>query len=447
MSDRAERCVHCRQPVRPGATFCGACGAPLANRGGRSSLAGRSHRAGGGGSRGPAGGAETQGAPHAGTIPGSIPVGPGEGTAMGGTLALVPAAPGKRLGAAVLDWLAPAVILVVLLSVGCASITSTRSSGFIVYDTGMLVLLGSVAVGLTLIYAFVIAGIEGRSGSTIGNRLMGIRSADNDGYAPGAGAVFVRGVVTGAGMLLAVFAAALVAIFKWFAAAPWILAPLVLLGIAWAFVVVLSSAWDRNGGLRGWNDFAAKTLVFDVGAGRNPVTTGGIQGPYSFAPLGLPPVQQVASPVASPVLSQPVPPSAAANNAGNHPDDSLDRTQLRGDSGLAAPVAVLRIQFDDGRDFRLDRNVLVGRNPAANAGESQAQLLAVPDPGRTISKTHLHLLTDGAGVWVTDRHSTNGSAVTTPDGVRTALQPGVPSFVSPGATVHFGDRSFTVGQA
>jgi len=366
---------------------------------------------------------------------------------MGGTLALVPAAPGKRLGAAVLDWLAPAVILVVLLSVGCASVTSTRSSGFIVYDTGMLVLLGSVAVGLTLVYAFVIAGIEGRSGNTIGNRLMGIRSADNDGYAPGAGAVFVRGVVTGAGMLLAVLAAALVAIFKWFAAAPWILAPLVLLGIAWAFVVVLSSAWDRNGGLRGWNDFAAKTLVFDVGAGRNPVITGGIQGPYSFAPLDLPPVQQVASPVASPVLSPAVPPAAAANNAGNHPDDSLDRTQLRGDSGLAAPVAVLRIQLDDGRDFRLDRNVLVGRNPAANTGESQAQLLAVPDPGRTISKTHLHLLTDGAGVWVTDRHSTNGSAVTTPDGVRTALQPGVPSFVSPGATVHFGDRSFTVGQA
>ena len=434
MSDRAERCVHCRQPVRAGATFCGACGAPLANRGGRSSLAGRSHRAGGG---------ETQGAPHAGTIPGSIPVGPGEGTAMGGTLALVPAAPGKRLGAAVLDWLAPAVILVVLLSVGCANVTSTRSSGFIVYDTGMLVLLGSVAVGLTLVYAFVIAGIEGRSGNTIGNRLMGIRSADNDGYAPGAGAVFVRGVVTGAGMLLAVLAAALVAIFKWFAAAPWILAPLVLLGIAWAFVVVLSSAWDRNGGLRGWHDFAAKTLVFDVSAGRNPVTTGGIQGPYSFAPLDLPPVQPVASPVISPAVS----PAAAAAIAGNHPDDGLDRTQMRGDAGQDAPVAVLRIQLDDGRDFRLDRNVLIGRNPAANAGESQAQLLAVPDPGRTISKTHLHVLTDGAGLWVTDRNSTNGSAVTTPDGVRTALQPGVPSFVSPGTTVHFGDRTFTVGQA
>lgn len=453
MSDMAERCVHCRQPVRPGATFCGACGAPLANRAARSNRSGRSSLAGGvAGSRGSAsGGAETRGAPHAGPIPGSIPVGLGEGTGMGGTLALVPAAPGKRLGAAVLDWLAPAVVLVVLLSLGFASVTSTRSSGFIVYDTGMLVLLGSIAVGLTLIYALVIAGIEGRSGSTIGNRLMGIRSADNDGYAPGTGAVFLRGIVTGAGMLLAVPAAALVAIFKWFDAALWILAPVVILGIAWAFVVVLSSTWDRNGGLRGWNDLAAKTLVFDVSAGRNPVTTGGIQGPYSFAPLDLPPVQPVASPVASPVGPPAVPPvvspATAASSAGSHPDDGLDRTQLRGDAGQDAPVAVLRIQLDDGRDFRLDRNVLIGRNPAANAGESQAQLLAVPDPGRTISKTHLHLLTDGAGVWVTDRNSTNGSAVTTPDGVRTALQPGVPSFVSPGTTVHFGDRSFTVGQA
>jgi predicted component of type VI protein secretion system len=110
-------------------------------------------------------------------------------------------------------------------------------------------------------------------------------------------------------------------------------------------------------------------------------------------------------------------------------------------------LAVLRIKLDDGRDFQLDRNVLVGRNPVGQTGEQQAQLLAVDDPGRSISKTHLHLLTDGPGVWVTDRNSTNGSAVTTPDGRRTPLQPGVPAFVSPGSTVHFGDRSFHLGQA
>jgi predicted component of type VI protein secretion system len=120
---------------------------------------------------------------------------------------------------------------------------------------------------------------------------------------------------------------------------------------------------------------------------------------------------------------------------------------MRGGPREPAPVAVLRIRLDDGRDFQLDRNVLVGRNPVGQAGEQHAQLLAVDDPGRSISKTHLHVLTDGAGVWVTDRNSTNGSAVTTPDGLRTPLQPGVPAFVSPGSTVHFGDRSFHLGQA
>ena len=219
---------------------------------------------------------------------------------MSGTLTLVPASPGKRLGAAVLDWLAPVAILTVLMSFGFAGITSTRSAGLIIYDTSLLAILSGIGAGLVLVYAFAVASVEGRSGNTIGNQLMGIRSADKDGYAPGLGAVFLRGIVTGAGMLLAVLAAVLLVVFRWFDAALLILGPLLLLGTAWAVVVVLSSAWDRNGRLRGWHDRAAKTLVFDVVRGRNPVATGGIEGPYSFAPLDLPPVQQVASPVASP---------------------------------------------------------------------------------------------------------------------------------------------------
>ena len=406
---------------------------------------------------------------------------------MSGTLSLVPASLGKRVGAAVLDWLAPVAILTVLLSIGFAGITSTRSAGLIIYDTSLLALLGGIGAGLTLAYVLTVAGVEGRSGNTIGNQLMGIRSTDRDGYAPGLGAVFLRGIVTGAGILLAVLAAVLVVVFKWFGAALLVLGPLLLLGTAWAVAVVASSAWDRNGKLRGWHDRAAGTLVFDVVHGRNPVSTGGIEGPYSFAPLDLPPVQQVASPVASrnrvasrnpvaaPAAVEPGLPVAADGTVtpvdggipvdgaipfdgvqqvnrlqpinGVHPDDAMDRTQVRGGARQDVPQAVLRITLDDGRDFRLERNVLIGRNPAPAAGESQAQLLPVPDPGRTISKTHLHLLTDGAGVWVTDRNSTNGSAVTTPDGVRTALVPGVPSFVSPGTTVHFGDRTFNVGQA
>lgn len=437
---------------------------------------------------------------------------------MTANLELVPATAGKRLGAAVLDWLAPVAVLVVTFAIGFAGITRTLSGGFIIYDTASLVLFGSIGMGLTLVYLVVLSSMEGRSGATIGNRVMGIRSADKDGYAPGGGGVFLRGLVTGAGIILTLVAAVVVVIFKWFDIALFILGPMLLVGTVWAVLVVVSNTWDANGKLRGWHDAAAKTLVFDVNAGRNPITSGGIQGPYSFAPLDLPPVQPVVSPVAGAAVpsqfsapatpGQPAPPPAAPVQpyapqphavqpapaqphatqphaaqpyaapqpyappsfsppaatsfqlpetpaatlpvpapATAHPDDDLDRTQMRGGAAYAVPLAVLRIKLDDGRDFQLDRSVLVGRNPVGQAGEQQAQLLAVTDPGRSISKTHLHLLTDGAGIWVTDRNSTNGSAVTTPDGRRTPLQPGVPAFVSPGTTVHFGDRSFHLGQA
>lgn len=401
-------------------------------------------------------------------------------------LQLVPATAGKRLGAAVIDWLPPLAVLVVTFALGFAGITRTRSGGFIIYDTASLVLFGSIGLGLTLVYLVAVVGMEARTGKTPGNLFMGIRSADHDGYAPGAGAVFLRGLITGAGILLALLAAVLVVVFTWFEAALLILTPLVLAGAVWAVLVVVSNTWDKNGTLRGWHDAAAKTLAFDVKAGRDPITTGGIQGPYSFAPMDLPPVQQVLSPVAganvpkvidaqpalTPVQHVPVSSPAGTLQASqfqasqfqapqqatgfhvpeprarqHHPDDDVDRTQVRRGAAGPAQVAVLRIRLDDGRDFQLDSSVLVGRNPVGQAGEQQAQLLAIDDPGRSISKTHLHLLTDGAGIWVTDRNSTNGSAVTTPDGHRTPLQPGVPAFVTPGSSVHFGDRTFYLGQA
>ena len=241
-----ERCQRCQQLIRPGATFCPACGAPLTNRAARNvrnidhSQREQMERA----------------AAHGSPIPGSIPVAPsgadaarpgaygpgvvgpgmsgpgayghgtdvqGGGTGMGGKLDLVPAAAGKRLGAAVLDWVGPAALLVAMLTIGLTTVTRTQSGGLIIYHTGTLVLLGSIALGVTVVYTLVQLGIEGRSGTTIGNRLMGIRSTDQDGYAPGGGPVFLRGLITGAGLLLAVVATVLVMVFQWFGAALWIL--------------------------------------------------------------------------------------------------------------------------------------------------------------------------------------------------------------------------------
>lgn len=490
MTDDVERCPRCHQPIRPGAAFCTSCAAPLINRSARN--AGRADPTPGTIPVAPSG--------HGGSFaPGQAPAGvqlngqgvhgQGGGTVLPNKLELVPADAGKRLGAAVLDWTGPVALLVVLFAVGFAGVTQSRSAGTIVYNTSSLVLFGGIGLGATLVYTLVQAMIEGRSGNTLGNRIVGIRSADADGYAPGGGAVFLRGLITGAGVLLAALAAVLVVVFQWFGAALVILGPLALVGGAWAVLVVVSNTWDPNSRLRGWHDTAAKTLVFDIKAGRNPITTGGIQGPYSFAPLDLPPVQQVASPVAGaarlqpqapaavpasvpvpapapapaaapPASFRPMPADAGAapieavrSQAVNgrafsaHPDDDHDRTQVRGDSSAPVTVAILRIRIDDGREVELDRSLLIGRNPAGHPGEESVQLLPVADPGRSISKTHLHVLAGNGGIWVTDRNSTNGSAVTTPDGIRTALAPGEPTHVRPGSTVHFGDRSFYLGQA
>lgn len=388
---------------------------------------------------------------------------------MAANLGLVPATAGKRLDAAVLDWLAPVAVLVVTFAVGFAGITRTQSGGFIIYDTGSLILFGGIGIGLglTLAYLVVMAGMEGRSGKTIGNQIMGNRCADKDGYASGGGGVFLRGLITGAGIILTLLAAVAIVIFKWFDVAVFILGPMLLLGAVWAVLVVVSNTWDGgHGSLRGWQAVNAQAPVpqppvqpRQPPAQRPAAQKPAVQQPAPAQPYAPQPSivqpssgpptfspQPYAPPSSTPFQAPHVVPPAPAPAAEVHPDDDLDRTQMRAGATYSPPVAVLRIKLDDGRDFQLDRNVLVGRNPVAQAGEQQAQLLAVDDPGRSISKTHLHLLTDGAGIWVTDGDSTNGSALTTPDGRRTPLQPGVPAFVSPGSTVRFGDRSFHLGQ-
>ena len=47
-------------------------------------------------------------------------------------------------------------------------------------------------------------------------------------------------------------------------------------------------------------------------------------------------------------------------------------------------------------------------------GEADAELVKLPDESRTVSKTHLALGVDDAGLFVVDRGSTNGSTVTPP---------------------------------
>lgn len=62
-----------------------------------------------------------------------------------------------------------------------------------------------------------------------------------------------------------------------------------------------------------------------------------------------------------------------------------------------AAIKAWYLDFDDGRSMMLDDNLIVGRDPAATSGETGANLLALGDEGRSVSKTHLRL--DAGPLW------------------------------------------------
>ena len=96
--------------------------------------------------------------------------------------------------------------------------------------------------------------------------------------------------------------------------------------------------------------------------------------------------------------------------------------------------------LDDGRRVVVDHLMLLGRNPHPDPGEEDAQLIKIADSTRTVSKLHLAIGVDQAGLYVVDRGSTNGSTVTTPGGATRRCVPGETVYVSAGSIVSMGDH-------
>lgn len=542
----AEPCRNCGAALAPGAAFCTLCGTSVTNR--AASPAPSTVPLGGpGGTVGPA-------APVAG-VPGIIPVGDspaapllppvqvGVDPRIAAATALVPGGAGRRLAAWVIDGIVPGIILGIAGGVGGALIKVTPSGNSQVLDlTWLLVLLGVGSV-LSVGWAVFQWLWEAKTGKTVGNLLLGLRTTCMDGGPAGVLAIFLRNLIVYVSSILPT------------------VGPL---------LVVLSNAWDSNGKTQGWHDKVAHTLVFNIRAGRDPLETGGIAERANFVPAGMPAVSQVSSPMARPAhqqwaqpdqtvqpgqWSQQAPPAPTApaargrrrrkqkdeqadpfappavqfhnqtnpgqpfpgqpaqpSNAfapppaapaaqpfapqgpitsvpgvtqptlpepprdfqpGNgfapapqHPAPQHQAPQPSAPETLAAaaaaadddagetrvrPVGVqaqpLRLVFDDGRSEDVSAVALIGRNPAGYDGEMISRLISVHDTSRSVSKTHLLVRASAEGLWVTDRNSTNGSAITSPAGGRAALSGGNPALAQVGARVHFGDRSFVVGRA
>lgn len=98
--------------------------------------------------------------------------------------------------------------------------------------------------------------------------------------------------------------------------------------------------------------------------------------------------------------------------------------------GIEAPVVVEHALF-------------LGRNPSATAEFADAEVLVVPDPRKSISKTHALLEVDG-GLWVHDLDSTNGVWIVLPGEDPSEVRPGTRAALSPGADLELGDVTIQV---
>lgn len=129
--------------------------------------------------------------------------------------------------------------------------------------------------------------------------------------------------------------------------------------------------------------------------------------------------------------------------------DEVEQTRLRPARGrvpeVPGPVPpTATLLMSDGRRVDFRGIALIGRDPTPRPGEDPDLLVRVADPGRSVSKTHLAVGTDRAGVWVADRDSTNGTVVTLADGQQILCGADQEVRLPEGASVSFGDYGFTV---
>jgi hypothetical protein len=106
-----------------------------------------------------------------------------------------------------------------------------------------------------------------------------------------------------------------------------------------------------------------------------------------------------------------------------------------------------RLYFSDRAPLVITGALFIGRNPSATGALPDAELLAIADPEKTLSKTHAVLEVDGADLWVTDLNSTNGIIVIDPDDSELLVEPGVRTPVVPGVTIEFGTYPIRVDRA
>src|SRR5215211_2430806 len=163
------------------------------------------------------------------------------------------------------------------------------------------------------------------------------------------------------------------------------------------------------------------------------------------AGVGAPPAGAAAFAAGANAEGQPA--GASAGPPGDRPAPNEAAGLSRISPSIAVPESARAdgqtgwfVVLDDGHEIDITGLVLLGRNPHAQPGEEDAQLIKIADETRTVSKSHLAIATDRDGAFLVDRGSTNGSTVTTSGGVSTKCRMGERVRVSEGSVVSIGDH-------
>lgn len=166
--------------------------------------------------------------------------------------------------------------------------------------------------------------------------------------------------------------------------------------------------------------------------------------PPTAAPL--PPVD--GSPVGTAVASPSVPDDAGRSGAqptvvDDQPeaDEDVEETRIVPRAPEREPFL---LHFSTGERLGVHGSALLGRLPRPDADEHFDGLLTIRDPGKSVSKTHLELGRDGDDLWVSDRHSGNGTMIRHIDGSIRRCEPGRRYRVERGARVDIGEQFFLV---
>ena len=198
---------------------------------------------------------------------------------------------------------------------------------------------------------------------------------------------------------------------------------------------------------------AAPTFAAPAPAAAPPVPVNPDVPSYPFAPASGAPAAP-AAPTAPVTPAAPVAPAAPSGPIEAIPSfdplppfggEDLDGTKLSNSvPAQALPTGTVTLLFDTGESYVIAGHGVLGRDPVSPYGAADDMLVQVAGDTRSISKTHLEFEVQAGSIWVTDRRSTNGSAIVRADGVESPITPGQRMTLRSGDRVRIGTRVFTL---